>query len=242
MTPEEWARCDSPQEMLQFLWTNGKDHGRSWTLFTVACSRRMWSHLTRGCHRVVETAERLVDGQADREELERVVRISRGLPGWSVSFDGWLRIQRTFHVPVVTRDVSASTVLTVAEAAIAPPPAIPQTEAADWLAMLCKSLKRGRRSAERRGQCALLRCIFNPFSPSCLHQAVPTLLSRLAEAAYEERKLPEGTLEPGRIGVLGDALEESGLVDEGLLAHLRGPGPHVRGCHAVDALLGRTTP
>jgi hypothetical protein len=27
--------------------------------------------------------------------------------------------------------------------------------------------------------------------------------------------------------------------DEGLLAHLRGPGPHVRGCHALDLLLGK---
>jgi hypothetical protein len=34
------------------------------------------------------------------------------------------------------------------------------------------------------------------------------------------------------------ALEESGATRE-LVGHLRGPGPHVRGCHVVDAVLGR---
>jgi hypothetical protein len=29
------------------------------------------------------------------------------------------------------------------------------------------------------------------------------------------------------------------VADGGLLEHLRGPGPHVRGCHVVDLLTGR---
>jgi hypothetical protein len=37
--------------------------------------------------------------------------------------------------------------------------------------------------------------------------------------------------------VLGDALEEAGCDDEGLLEHCRSGGPHVRGCWAVDLLL-----
>ncbi len=39
--------------------------------------------------------------------------------------------------------------------------------------------------------------------------------------------------------VLGDALEEAGCADGRLLAHLRSPGPHCRGCHTLDAVLGR---
>ena len=39
--------------------------------------------------------------------------------------------------------------------------------------------------------------------------------------------------------ILGDALEEAGCADEALLAHCRGPGPHVRGCWAVDLILGK---
>src|SRR5438045_536785 len=37
--------------------------------------------------------------------------------------------------------------------------------------------------------------------------------------------------------VLADALEEAGCADADLLGHLRGPGPHVRGCWALDRLL-----
>src|SRR5262249_40584874 len=38
--------------------------------------------------------------------------------------------------------------------------------------------------------------------------------------------------------ILADAVEESGCTNQDLLFHLRGPGPHVRGCAALDLLLG----
>jgi hypothetical protein len=40
-----------------------------------------------------------------------------------------------------------------------------------------------------------------------------------------------------RMPVLGDALEEAGCTDEGVLSHCRS-GVHARGCWVVDALLG----
>ena len=40
--------------------------------------------------------------------------------------------------------------------------------------------------------------------------------------------------------VFADALEEGGCDALDVLAHLRGPGPHVRGCWALDALTGQT--
>jgi hypothetical protein len=39
--------------------------------------------------------------------------------------------------------------------------------------------------------------------------------------------------------VLADALEEAGCTDASILEHLRSRGPHVRGCFAVDLLLGK---
>jgi hypothetical protein len=41
------------------------------------------------------------------------------------------------------------------------------------------------------------------------------------------------------LAVLADALEEAGCADAGLLGHLRSRGPHVRGCWALDLILGR---
>jgi hypothetical protein len=43
----------------------------------------------------------------------------------------------------------------------------------------------------------------------------------------------------GRAPLLADMLEDAGATDVQLLAHLRGPGPHTRGCFAVDLILGK---
>jgi hypothetical protein len=100
------------------------------------------------------------------------------------------------------------------------------------------------RHAESVSQCQIAQDILrNPFRPA---PAVdPAWLAwqggtvaKLARAAYEERRLPEGTLDPARLAVLADALEEAGCGDAELLGHLRGPGVHCRGCWPVDLILG----
>src|SRR5205823_4355778 len=87
----------------------------------------------------------------------------------------------------------------------------------------------------------LLRDIFgNPFrsvTPD-LTWLMPSARA-LALAASAERDLPTGHLDPARLGVLSDALEEAGCTDEDILSHLRSPGPHVRGCWAVDLVLAK---
>jgi len=95
--------------------------------------------------------------------------------------------------------------------------------------------------ADRKAQCNLLRCIIgNPFRPVSLDPAWRTsTVATLAQAAYDERLLPAGTLETDRLAILADALEDAGCDHGELLAHLRGPGPHVRGCWVVDLILRR---
>jgi hypothetical protein len=83
----------------------------------------------------------------------------------------------------------------------------------------------------------LLRDIFgNPFRPICIN---PTWLAwndgtvvKLAEGIYDDRAFD-------RLPVLADALEEAGCDNAEILNHLRGPGPHVRGCWSLDLLTGR---
>jgi hypothetical protein len=97
--------------------------------------------------------------------------------------------------------------------------------------------------AESRAQADLLRCVFSPFRPAgCVTSSawLTPVVESLACAAYEERSLPSGELDPLRLAVLADALEESGCLNEVILAHLREAGPHVRGCFALDALLGNS--
>jgi hypothetical protein len=42
-----------------------------------------------------------------------------------------------------------------------------------------------------------------------------------------------------RLPLLADALEDAGCTDAELLGHLRGRGPHVRGCWALDLILSK---
>jgi hypothetical protein len=83
--------------------------------------------------------------------------------------------------------------------------------------------------------------IANPFRPVSPDPSLltPSVVS-LAHGAYDERSLPAGTLDPHRLAVLADALEDAGCNNAAILDHLRGPGPHVRGCWPVDLLLGKT--
>src|SRR5262249_4643425 len=50
----------------------------------------------------------------------------------------------------------------------------------------------------------------------------PAVLA-IAQAAYDNRILPARTLEPTRLAVLADALEDAGCTDAGLLGHLGTP-------------------
>jgi hypothetical protein len=100
------------------------------------------------------------------------------------------------------------------------------------------------RDAERAAQSRLLRCVFGPLPfrdvaiDPCLRARDDGLVTKLARAAYEDRSLPAGTLNAARLAVLADAVEDAGLTDAEVLGHLRSGGPHVRGCWAVDAVLG----
>ena len=77
--------------------------------------------------------------------------------------------------------------------------------------------------------CDLLReVVGNPFRPASLGPAERRgAIEKIAQASYDD-------LDFSRLPVLADALEEAGCADEAVLAHLRGPGPHARGCWALD--------
>jgi hypothetical protein len=87
---------------------------------------------------------------------------------------------------------------------------------------------------ERAVQANLLRDIFgDPFRPVAFDPAWRSEAAvALARAAYEAGNF---TLLP----ILADALEEAGCDHPDVLAHCRGPGPHVRGCWVVDGVLGK---
>jgi hypothetical protein len=87
---------------------------------------------------------------------------------------------------------------------------------------------------ERTDYCNYLRDFFgNPIRFTTIDPSwcIPTVAT-LAQAIYTEKTFD-------RMPILADALEDAGCTDAELLGHLRGPGPHVRGCWAVDLILSK---
>jgi hypothetical protein len=83
-------------------------------------------------------------------------------------------------------------------------------------------------------QCHHIRCVFgNPFRPVThdLSWLTPAVVE-LAQAIYNDRAFD-------RMPKLADVLEAAGCTDADLLSHCRETGPHVRGCWAVDLVLGK---
>jgi hypothetical protein len=90
------------------------------------------------------------------------------------------------------------------------------------------------RDAAASVQVKLMHDIFgNPFRPVSFDPAWRTEAAvGIAHAAYDSREF-------GNLPVLADALQDAGCEHPDILNHLRGPGPHVRGCWVVDLVLGK---
>jgi hypothetical protein len=220
MTEQEWVQCKDPYPMLELL--RGKVSDRKLRLFACACCRRVWPVLKdERSRRAVEVAERLADNVTTSYEVEAAAdaafEADRGYARTTI-YD-FTDEATTAYAAYCTLNKRASSVV-------------------GYVLPGCD---------ERTGRdfASLLRDIIgNPFRPVTLDPVWLTwnsrIVARLAEAAYNERTLPSGTLDHARLAVLADALEEAGCTDSEILSHCRGPGPHARGCWLVDALLGKT--
>ena len=234
MNEEMWLACTDPRQMLEAVQGGGKASDRQFRLFAVACFRRVWHMLAdRRSRDAVEVLERLADGGVPRAEVEHALRGARTAQFVAKTYAGdRLSVARGLSAGYVHR------------AFIAPPSAT--AGEARYYATHAAVVAAGpaaHAAAERaeEGHCRLLRDIFGGLrrSPPPVPPRVLAWDGGLAQAAYEHRELPAGTLDPTRLAVLADALEEAGCDQADLLAHLRGPGSHVRGCWAVDLILGK---
>jgi hypothetical protein len=238
MDQAEWEAANEPEKMLEALRERGASERRL-RLFTVALCRRIWPLITDERNRnAVEVAERYTDGLAGKKELAQARSAARSA-SWNVAAARARQVSWDAPGRVAWRTVCEKVDAAAKQA----------SQSSCWLAA-CKPVALGSHhgwevgdlAGERLRQADLLRDIFgNPFRPAPAIAPAwlrPSVRS-LAEAAYRERQLPSGRLDKDRLAVLADALEEAGCSDAELLGHLRSAGPHVRGCFALDAILGR---
>jgi hypothetical protein len=202
---------------------------RQLRLFAVACCRRAWDHLDPESHQAVNLAECYADGAASDVEVEAMAT--------KLHFGASCYMTAACHAINSSFDHGYSD---EGKATVIPYGLYAATScAAEARREYDNDAAVAGITAEAAVQCALVRDIFgNPFRAATLSPVGgTTAIVSLARAAYDERQLPSGELDPHRLAVLADALEEAGAPAD-LAEHLRGPGPHVRGCHVVDLCLG----
>ena len=226
MTEAEWSAParDWEQAYAMLCWLGKRRKARrKLRLWGCACCRRAGELLTD--HRswdAIETSERYADGLADRTDLRAAKR-----PAWVATNSlGELRSEPgqqwcwAARGAALTLDIFISNVSITASGSV------------------CKALQLANSPLahlEQRAQIDLLHGVFgNPFRPVVFDPGWRTdAVVALARQMYDGRDF-------GPMPVLADALDDAGCTDPAVLGHLRGPGPHARGCWVVDLLLGKT--
>jgi hypothetical protein len=183
---------------------------RKLRLFACACCRSVWDSLYDLERRAVVISERHADGMASPSELTAITEEAR------------LRWAELYG------EDSNTVLWLVAD----------EIDVRDCLDVLGMLLPSAGVEDELTVYTTLLRDVFgNPFvqiatAPSWLSWNNNTVV-KLAQDIYGERAFD-------RMPILADALEDTGCDNADMLGHLRGPGPHARGCWVVDLLLGRS--
>jgi hypothetical protein len=217
-----WAASGDPDARLEFLLKEKVVSRRKLLLWACACVRRIWPRVEWEAHRrAVEVAERFAEGVADQGAVERAERGAGAGPRGSPRVNHALRL-----------------LAQLASGSRRFPPGDVSEAVVD--VVVCGAAVPKARAAERRAHAELLRDVFGPrpLRPVIIEPTWRTAaVARLARSAYDEGRPPTGALDPTLLAVLADALEEGGCNGPNILGHLRGPGPHVRGCFVIDAIL-----
>jgi hypothetical protein len=231
MDEAEWLQSDKPLAMLRSL--GDRVNPRHLRLVAVACCRRIWQMTTDESSRyAVELAERSVDEPISEEELDAASG------GAEEAFEDSLTDDQGNNVG---EDDPGPAAAEAASYASSPGLLLLDPHLAVVVGNTSMVSPHGP-TQESAVQANLIRDIIgNPFRPASIDPSWLTTVQALAEAAYVNRSLPAGTLDNARLAILADALEEAGRTNAAILDHLRDRATvHVRGCWALDALLGKS--
>jgi hypothetical protein len=235
----EWLQENNPRSLLDrslFRITE-----RKLRLFSVACCRLVWDVLVdQRSQNALAIAEGYADSRVGVQDLALALndaRAARQIPSLSFAqLDGATAACRTVSYNIVD---GSQTILSLSKLAYSES----RLQGIDLTAEVAElpndvefHLARNKLSLHvEQEQVRLFRDIMpNPFEecplidPDWLR---PDILA-LAHIIYDKKRFED-------MPILADALEEVGCINEDILNHLRSSGPHVRGCWALDLLLGK---
>lgn len=251
MTEHDWLTSTNPQTMLRHL-THERVHAagvgtvevdrdpplasdRKLRLFACACARMVWDSLTDdvecgrcgGAGRFKNHTKYWPSFCPDCNGTGRINRSRRAVEVAERFVDGLATARELDSVRVDSRDAmsgqAGKTLLAVYLASLA----ANSDETFEGCEICYNAVKLDIPAA------ALLRCIFgNPFVWNHIIGGWHSTVLAIAQTIYHERRFDH-------MPILADALEEAGCTNADIIDHLRGPGPHARGCHVLDLILGK---
>jgi hypothetical protein len=224
MTEKQWLASDDPEALLKYV--AERLSARKFRLTLCGCLRapEVWALLTGpASRRAVEVAEAFVEGAATLQQLGQARTNANAAAN---------RAWRKAHAYCPAASLANRVCWQDGNLSAYTHPSSADQQIGRLYAHLGRLPALAGLSRDVLG---------NPFRPPTDPSAwlAPSVVS-IAQAAYEERALPPGELDAARLAVLADALEEAGCTDADILSHLRSFGPHVRGCWALDLILGKS--
>ncbi len=210
MNERQWLACNDPGRMLREIGHLGVSYRKCRLFCCGYCRCFFWDHLPNGIRDAIEVAEAYADEAASKYRLRKAQK----------AFGSVEELTNAQWRANLVAQVAVSPVSPFASACLL----LENRNTLPW---------RGGKKAVAR----LIREIFGyPFGPAIV-VADPVLtwndgtIQQLARAIYDRRSFDH-------LPVLADALEEAGCTNQSLLNHYRSGEEHVRGCWAVDAILG----
>lgn len=232
MTEADWLNCDDAVALLEHLYPQrGLDsvepQTRSSRLYLLACARRAWGRLPGVCRALVVAAERVFLARPTNDALRReVYPLAEGLTHLRGEAEDLNEIGRALVSMGLAKSEEVSS-----KSDLDPP---------KWTGIahlvfypFARTTPVYRLIPEEFHSADLVREVHaNPFVDTPrFHRAWRS------ETVIQLAQHCQATADFSALPILADALEEAGCDNPDLLDHLRGAGPHARGCWALEATL-----
>jgi hypothetical protein len=242
MTESDWLSTDNPFRLFQHV--RSRLSARKLQLLACGCCRLLAPHLSAAQWEALGVVERHADGLADADAFQQVK-------------DRWLGEVRDMVVATPTGGVLPATTEAAAAESLVMAVSVPIDQGLrrvhELVAVaLARHVGVGAKAAVRdlrRAVCEVYReVVGNPFrervvaGPEWLtadRRAAPWML-KVSETARAIALGVQAEQAFDRLPILADALEDDGCNDAELLTHLRHHSHHLRGCWALDLVLGKS--